>query len=56
MGKEKLILAEPLVTKVFGDEKVTVLERCKGRDLSGLRYVPIFDFVKPEKPDGSFGS
>lgn len=50
VGKEKLILAEPLVAKVFGDEEATVLERCKGRDLAGLRYVPIFDFVKPEKP------
>lgn len=47
---EKLILAEPLVAKVFGDEEVKVIERVKGRDLAGIRYTPLFDFVKPDRP------
>jgi len=42
--KEKLILAEALVEKVFGDEKVTILDKFKGKQLKGKRYQPLFTF------------
>ena len=49
-SKEKLILAEPLLEKVFGDEKVKILDRFKGRQLKGKRYQPLFTFLPVEKP------
>jgi isoleucyl-tRNA synthetase len=49
-GKEKLILAEALVGKVFKDEEVRVLEMVKGKKLKGLKYHPLFTFVPPDKP------
>ncbi len=48
--KEKLILAEALVEKVFGEEKVKILERFKGKHLKGKRYQPLFTFLPLEKP------
>lgn len=48
--KEKLILAEPMLEEVFGDEKVTILERFKGKQLKGKRYQPLFTFLPVEKP------
>ncbi|HWQ46839.1 MAG TPA: isoleucine--tRNA ligase [Longilinea sp.] len=49
-GTEKLILAEGLVSKVFGEEAVKVVERFKGKHLRGKRYQPLFTFMPPEKP------
>ncbi|MEJ5313609.1 isoleucine--tRNA ligase [Anaerolinea thermophila] len=49
-GKEYLILAEPLLRAVFGDEDVHVVERFKGTALRGKRYKPLFTFIPPEKP------
>ncbi|MEE4194262.1 MAG: isoleucine--tRNA ligase [Anaerolineae bacterium] len=46
---EKLILAEALLEKVFGEAKVKVLKRMKGSDLAGMKYEPLFNFVEPEK-------
>ena len=46
---EKLILAEALLEKVFGDQPVTVLKRMKGKELAGLRYEPLFRFIEPDK-------
>ncbi len=48
--KEKLILAEALVKKVFGDEKVTILDKFKGKQLKGKRYQPLFTFLPVDKP------
>ncbi len=48
-GQEKLILAEALVEKVFGEEKVKIVERYKGKHLKGKRYQPLFTFMPPEK-------
>ncbi len=36
--------------KVFGDEKVNVLERFKGKQLKGKRYQPLFTFLPVDKP------
>jgi isoleucyl-tRNA synthetase len=47
---EKLILAEALLEKVFGEEEVTVLERFKGKDLKSRQYEPLFKFLPLEKP------
>jgi len=49
-GTEKLILAEALLEKVFGDDKVVVLEHMKGKQLKGKRYQPLFTFLPLEKP------
>ena len=49
-GKEKLILAKGLIEKVFGDEKIKVLNTFKGKKLSGEKYRPLFTFMPPEKP------
>jgi len=48
--KEKLILAKPLLEKVFKDEEVKVLETFKGKKLKGVKYHPLFTFVPPDKP------
>ena len=49
-GKERLIMSELLLEKVFGDEPVTVVERFKGRQLKGKRYKPLFTFMPTDKP------
>ncbi len=49
-GREYLILAEPLLKAVFGEEAVQVVERFKGTALRGKRYKPLFTFIPPEKP------
>jgi len=46
---EKLILAESLVEKVFGDEPVKIINRIKGKQLKGKRYHPLFTFLPTEK-------
>ena len=47
---EKLILAEALVDKVFGEEQVKVLETFKGKSLKGKKYQPLYSFLPVEKP------
>lgn len=49
-GNEKLILADALVSKTFGDEEIKVLDRFKGKQLKGKKYQPLFTFVPPDKP------
>lgn len=49
-GKEKLVLARPLLEKVFGDEEVKVIDSFKGKKLKGKRYNPLFTFMPPDKP------
>ncbi len=48
-GTEKLILAQALVKKVFGETEVKVLETFKGKKLKGTKYNPLFTFMPPEK-------
>ena len=47
---ERLILAKPLLEKVFGDEQVRIVEQFKGKQLKGKRYNPLFTFLPTEKP------
>ncbi|HMN60960.1 MAG TPA: isoleucine--tRNA ligase [Anaerolinea sp.] len=49
-GSERLILAEALLTAVFGEEEVRVVERMKGSALRGKRYQPLFTFLPPDRP------
>jgi isoleucyl-tRNA synthetase len=49
-GKERLILAEALLEKVFRGEEVKVVEHFKGKKLKGMKYHPLFTFMPLEKP------
>lgn len=48
-GTEKLILAEALLAKVLGEEKYTILEHYKGKQLKGKKYHPLFTFLPTTK-------
>ncbi|MBO9367258.1 MAG: isoleucine--tRNA ligase [Chloroflexi bacterium] len=48
-SSEKLILAAPLVEKVFRGETVRILESYQGRQLQGMRYRPLFTFLPTQK-------
>ncbi len=49
------ILAENLVGQYFRKpEDYTVIARMKGRDLSGIAYVPLFDFFAEKRAEGAF--
>jgi len=48
-GTERLILASLLVEKVFGEEKVKVVDTFKGKKLKGTKYHPLFTFMPPQK-------
>jgi isoleucyl-tRNA synthetase len=47
-GEETYILAEALAPTVLDDEYV-ITGSCKGSELSGMEYEPLFDFAKTEK-------
>jgi isoleucyl-tRNA synthetase len=49
-GTEKLILAESLLEKVFGEEDVEIVEKFKGKHLKGWQYKPLYTFLPPDKP------
>ncbi len=46
---ERLIVAEPLLGKVFRDEAFTVEKRTRGADLAGTRYQPLYDYCRDER-------
>ena len=43
------IMAQPLLDRVLGEGKYTVLETYVGKDLEYTEYEPLFDFVHPAK-------
>lgn len=49
-SQERLILANSLLEKVFGEEPVKVVDRFKGKQLKGKKYSPLFTFMPTEKP------
>jgi isoleucyl-tRNA synthetase len=51
VGDEVLILAEPLVERVLG-ENVQIESRVKGSDLFGMRYEPPFSYITDFGPRG----
>ncbi len=46
---ERLIVAEELLERVFGEDGYKVLSRTRGRDLEGRRYRRPFDYVPVEE-------
>jgi isoleucyl-tRNA synthetase len=46
VGDEVLVVAEPLVTKVFGDSAVELLQSVSGRELEHTTYARPFDLVE----------
>ncbi len=50
-GGEVLIVAEPLLGAVFGDEApaLRIVKRVRGAALSGVRYEPLYDYYAGEK-------
>ncbi len=42
-------IAKALIKSVFGDEEVKIIEEYVGTDLKGLEYVPLYDYMKPDK-------
>lgn len=49
-GVERLILAKLLLSKVFGDEQVKIIDSFKGKELEKVHYQPLFTFLTPDKP------
>jgi isoleucyl-tRNA synthetase len=47
-GGETLILARDLVEAVLGDADYQILKSAKGRDLEGMRYQRLFDYLEAE--------
>jgi len=43
--KEKLILIEDLVQKVFDKKEFVVLKKVKGEELIGKKYIPVYDYT-----------
>jgi isoleucyl-tRNA synthetase len=48
-GGEKLIVAEPLLRAVFGDEPVSVVRRARGKELEGTRYQPLYEYCTSDE-------
>ncbi|MEC7242033.1 MAG: isoleucine--tRNA ligase [Myxococcota bacterium] len=47
------VVAEALKDKVLGED-AEILSRCKGRDLVGLTYTPLFELFAEARSDGAF--
>lgn len=43
----EVILAEPLLEKVMGKNEFTVVSRCKGKELAGMRYEQLMPWITP---------
>jgi isoleucyl-tRNA synthetase len=48
-GAERLIVAEPLLEKVFRDETVRVVARTRGADLAGVHYEPLYEYYRGDE-------
>src|SRR5579863_6810764 len=46
---ERLIVAEPLVEKVFRGEPVSIVARTRGAQLAGVRYQPLYEYCTSEQ-------
>ena len=49
-SSEKLIMAEPLLYKIFDAQTVKILEHYKGSDMLGWEYEPLYSFLPLDKP------
>lgn len=57
--EEVFIVAECRLAELYSKEKdkkkaYTVLSKCKGKDLIGMRYEPLFDYFAEREQDGCF--
>jgi isoleucyl-tRNA synthetase len=57
--EEILIVAECILAELYSKEKdkkkaYTIISKCKGKDLVGLRYEPLFDCFADREKDGCF--
>jgi isoleucyl-tRNA synthetase len=48
-NEEYLILAQPLLEKVLGDQEYEIVKTYKGKQLRGKKYHPLFTFLPVEK-------
>ncbi len=46
---ERLICAKALASSLFGDGERKIVQTIKGRDLAGVKYTSLFDYMKLEK-------
>jgi isoleucyl-tRNA synthetase len=46
---EELVVAEPLLRSVFGDEPVRVIRCMAGAELAGMQYKPLYDYCQTDK-------
>ncbi|RLF52967.1 MAG: isoleucine--tRNA ligase [Thermoplasmata archaeon] len=46
---EKLILAEERAAVLLKDKEYVELDRCKGKELEGIEYEPLYKFIEPSK-------
>lgn len=44
------IMAKALIDAIFPDKEIEILEEMPGEALRGVKYVPLFDFAKVNKP------
>lgn len=44
------IMAKALIDAIFPDKEIEILEQMPGEALRGVKYVPLFDFAKVNKP------
>ena len=53
-GDEYYIMAESRLHAYYKDNVPEITARCKGRDLAGRRYVPLFDYFRDLAAQGAF--
>ncbi|MBN1389268.1 MAG: isoleucine--tRNA ligase [Candidatus Thermoplasmatota archaeon] len=50
LNGSEIILAEARAKVLLKEGEYEVIQRLMGSDLEGIRYEPLFDFVRPERP------
>ena len=53
-GDQVFIVAKDLAEKVLGTDEVEILSECKGKDLVGQSYAPLFPYFEARKNEGAF--
>ncbi|MBV8366213.1 MAG: class I tRNA ligase family protein, partial [Candidatus Eremiobacteraeota bacterium] len=48
-GDERLIVAQPLIEKVFGDEPISLERTMNGAQIAGMQYLPLYDYCTSDK-------
>lgn len=54
-AKDKIfILAKSALTRWFKNELFEILEECRGKDLAGITYIPLFSYFEKKKEENAF--